>query len=156
MTSIIIRIMALHLFCSLSMISCISLSTVWWMWSRSVSYHLSKESRWTLEFSWSNEKDLNATKCWKVWKQLNNHFPIETTCNRSNIILNRCLNVLNMISEPSNCFSAPCKTISLTDNSKLFSPYLLLLIIIILFYCELVVHITDTRAQKVTSYTGCP
>jgi len=59
-----------------------------------------------------------------------------------------------MISEPSNRFSEPCKTISLTDNSKLFSRYLLLLIIIIIFYCELVVLITDTRGQKVASYTS--
>ena len=31
---------------------------------------------------------------------------------------------------------------------------LLLIIIIIIFYCGLMVHITDTRAQKVVSYTS--
>jgi len=67
-TSIILRIMALHFFRSLSMISCIRLSTVWWMWSRNVSsYHLSKQCRWTLEFSWSNKQGF---KCQKVLKGL--------------------------------------------------------------------------------------
>ena len=69
MTSIILRIMTRHFFRSLSMISCIPLSIVWWMWSRSVSsYHLtnSKQSRLTLEFSWSNK----GFKCQKVLKGL--------------------------------------------------------------------------------------
>jgi len=46
--------------------------------------------------------DLNARKCWKVWKHINNHFPTEITSNRSNIILNRFLNIPATISEPSN------------------------------------------------------
>ena len=65
-------------------------------------------------------KDLNARKCWKVWKQINNHFLIEITCNRSNIILNQFLNKSNMIWETCHHFSASCKSISLTGNSRLF------------------------------------
>jgi len=71
--SITIRLMALHFFCSLSVISCIPLPTVWWLWSRSVSsYHLFKQSLWTLKFSWSNKRGF---KCQKVLKglQTNKH-----------------------------------------------------------------------------------
>ena len=123
MTSIIIRITVLHFLRSLSVISSISLSTDWWMWSRSVSsYHLSKESRWTLEFSWSNKQGFECQKVLKGLLTNKHHFPIEITCNRSNIILNRCLNILPMISEPFNRFSASCKTMLLTDNSNFFLP----------------------------------
>ena len=89
MISIIVRIMALHFFRSLSIIRCIPSSTVWWMWSRSASsYPLLKHSRWTLEFSWSNKqtkKDLDARKFWKVWKQIKKIFMIDIPCKRSNI-----------------------------------------------------------------------
>jgi len=53
--------------------------------------------------------------------------PIEIPCNRTDIILNRFLNIPTMISELSNPFSASCKTISPTGNSQLFSHYLLLI-----------------------------
>ena len=113
--------MILHFFRSLSMISCIPLSTVWWMCSRCVTIYLSNlDELWNFHDQIS--KDLNARKCWKVWKQINNHFPIEITCNRSKIILNRYLNIPIIISEPSNRFSASCKTIrwQATDNHNFF------------------------------------
>jgi len=37
---------------------------------------------------------------------------------------------------------------------KLWNNGLKLIIIIIIFYCGLMFHITDTRAQKVASYTS--
>ena len=67
-TSIIIRLTVLHFFRSLSMISCIPLPTVWWLWSCSVtSYHLFMQSRRTLEISRSNKRGF---KCQKVFKGL--------------------------------------------------------------------------------------
>jgi len=66
MTSIVIRIIALHFFRPLCMTACIPLSTAWWMWSCSVSlFHLPKQTRWTLEFSWSNK---HGYKCQKALK----------------------------------------------------------------------------------------
>ena len=57
----------------LSMTTCIPLSTAWWMWSCSLStYHLLKQSRWTLEFSWSNKigfKCENALKGLETYKK---------------------------------------------------------------------------------------
>ena len=59
------------------------------------------------KFHDQTNEDLNARKCWKVCKQINNHFPIEITCDRSCIILNRLFfNIPTMISEPSNRFAA--------------------------------------------------
>ena len=84
-TSIIIQMMVLHFFSSLSKTFCIPSSTVWWMWSCGLnSYHLFKQSRWTLEFSWSN-KEFNRQKVLKGLQKINNHFPVEKTCNWSNI-----------------------------------------------------------------------
>jgi len=46
--------------------------------------------------------DLNARTCSKAWKHIKNHFPTEITCNRSNVILKRFLNIPITTSEPSN------------------------------------------------------
>jgi len=39
-------------------------------------------------------------------------------------------------------------------QSCVFDGYLMVIIIIMIFCCGLVVHITDTRAQKVVCYTS--
>jgi len=65
-------------------------------------------------------KDSNARKCWKVWKQIHNYFPIKKTFKRSKIILNRFFNIPTMISAQNIIFSASWNTISLTGNSNVF------------------------------------
>jgi len=94
------------------------------MWSRSVSsYHLSKQSRWTLEVSWSNKQGFKRQKVLKdVETNKQSYFDRKKKRYNPKPILNK----LTMISEPSNHFSAYCKTISLRGNSQLFFRYPLL------------------------------
>ena len=122
MTSIIIWIMALHFFPSLSMVSCILLSTVWWMWSRSVgSYHLFKHSRWTSEFSWSNKQGFKRQEALKGLETNRQLFSDRNILQQKRDIILHRFWIYKYQPWFQNLFSdsASCKTLSLTDNSKL-------------------------------------